>query len=256
MASRGISWSFLWLCSPYSLNAASYWRLCHGSCPRAHLADSAGVYEITLRPAGKAMQEKVAMMYQLWVSHNGPKAHEQFYKTVEVSRHWAGRPGRCLRRCLASVSPRIFCLMSHWLNHCTTASGSLPIICWAVSCCFIFWKKLCWGLREPATLQDIFTVAGWWLQPMDSWPSFLQIFNREHGEKSPGTFYRPGTTTLSKSILPTNETQPKPFEPRHHMTLGVQSQTGRWSNIFCLICCSDESRRTWHTQAENLITLN
>jgi hypothetical protein len=25
----------------------------------------------------------------------------------------------------------------------------------------------CWGLREPATLQDIFTVAGWWLQPMD-----------------------------------------------------------------------------------------
>jgi hypothetical protein len=61
------------------------------------------------------------------------------------------------------------------------------------------------------------------------------------------------------SILPTNETQPKPFEPRHHMTLGVQSQTGRWTNIFCLfclICCSDESRRTWHTQAENLITFN
>ena len=33
------------------------------------------------------MQEKVAMMYQLWVSHSGPEAHEQCYKTVEVSRH-------------------------------------------------------------------------------------------------------------------------------------------------------------------------
>ena len=98
------------------------------------------------------------MMYQLWVSHSGLLQNCWSFKTLS-------RAARKMPKKMHRISVTTHFLFEESLGQ--TLHHRLRIAAHQLLGCFIFWEVLCWGLREPATLQDIFTVAGWWLQPMD-----------------------------------------------------------------------------------------